>query len=98
MTQVSFKTTRQEMDLISEIADRAEKLGMIAGGYTRQTCVMDLCACHANGCPLDLRSLAKGPEFDFVHDIAGIARHIDRNTGKLKDHFLPRFARKTHEH
>lgn len=54
---------------------------------------MDLTATHANGCPLDFKKLLSFPPFDFNHDIYGIQRHIDRNTGKLKDFFLPRCSK-----
>jgi hypothetical protein len=53
---------------------------------------MDLTAAH-NACPLDLDRLATAPELDFWHDVYGIARHIDRETGQLGDCFLPRYAR-----
>lgn len=53
---------------------------------------MDLTACHANGCPLDLHKLEHAPEGDFLHDANGIACHIDRETGQLLHCFLPRCA------
>lgn len=46
----------------------------------------------ADGCPLKLEALAKADEANFAHDVFGIRRHIDRETGKLGDCFLPRFA------
>lgn len=54
---------------------------------------MDLVATHANGCPLDFAALLAFPVADFVHDVAGITRHLDRSTGELLDCFLPRCAR-----
>lgn len=51
---------------------------------------MDLTACHVSGNPLDLDKLAKFDAFDFIHDIAGIDRHLDRETGELRNCFLPR--------
>jgi hypothetical protein len=55
---------------------------------------MDLNAAHANGCPLDFQKLLDFPDFDFFHDVYGIARHIDRETGRIGDCFLPRCARR----
>jgi hypothetical protein len=55
---------------------------------------MDLEATHANGCPLDFAKLLACDDFDFLHDIGGIAMHLDRSTGVLKDCFLPRLAKK----
>lgn len=52
-----------------------------------------LLKCHTNGCPLDLARMAQHEnEFDIAHDVFGIARHMDRQTGELNNHFLPRFA------
>lgn len=54
---------------------------------------MDLIACHNGGCPLDFAAMAEFEDFSQVgHDIAGISRHLDRETGKLKGFFHPRFA------
>lgn len=58
----------------------------------KQDAMMDLDACHSNGCPLDFDKLEAFDDFNFTHDVAGIARHLDRRTGKLEDHFLPRCA------
>jgi len=56
------------------------------------TCaVMDLAACHLYAYPLDLRAMSHGDPFDVAHDIVGIARHLDRSTGKLSGCFCPRF-------
>lgn len=56
----------------------------------RQTLTMDLTACHANGCPINLVRLLDANDVDFGHDITGIQRHIDRRTGKLRRAFGPR--------
>jgi hypothetical protein len=53
---------------------------------------MDLMATHANGCPLDFAKLAGFDDFNLVHDVSGIQRHIDRDTGTLGGCFLPRCA------
>lgn len=55
---------------------------------------MDLCATHYT-CPLRLADLLAADEFNFVHDISGIMRHLNRQTGELGGCFLPRFARPT---
>lgn len=91
---ISFNTTEKEFDLIAKIADRAlvitERLGI---DYSRQTCLMDLTATHANGRKLRLAELAEAPDGDFAHDVLGIRRHLNRDTGKLENCFVPRFAR-----
>lgn len=53
---------------------------------------MNLTACHANGCPLDFARMAVADDFNLMHDVYGIDRHIDRETGKLGEMFRPRFA------
>ena len=93
MMEVSFKTSCEEIALIGKIADRADALGLLTGWYDRMTLVMDLSACHANGCPLDFDHLASADDFNLMHDVTGIANHIDRETGALSGHFLPRFSK-----
>lgn len=94
MTEPSFDVSPADHDLIQKIAERAVDLRSSLSVLDTE---MDVTACHANGCPLDLpRMLASGEagEYDFLHDVLGIARHLDRNSGALRDCFLPRFARK----
>jgi hypothetical protein len=50
---------------------------------------MDLAATDFT-CPLDLEKLLSFDDFSFIHDVTGIMAHLDRSTGNLKDHFLPR--------
>lgn len=91
---ISFDVTTAELDLVAEIAGRARA---VASGlripYTHQTIVMDLIATHANGRPLDFERLRDFPDGDFAHDVFGIRRHLNRETGELRDCFLPRCAR-----
>lgn len=103
MKIISFKTTKSEMQMIVAIVNRAQKLGIVTPakpgkqsghGYSRMTCDMDLTACHCNGNPLDLAALLGADDFNFTHDLCGIARHIDRETGKLMDCFVPRMSAK----
>lgn len=91
---VQFTTTGDEAKLIGKIAVRAAKLGMLTGWYDRQTLIMDMTAAHSNGCPIDFERLLSADDFNFAHDVAGIANHIDRETGKLAGHFLPRFSKR----
>lgn len=88
---VSFDTTQAERDLIKKIAARAVTIAKERFiKYSKQDCSMDITACHCNGNPLDLRKLLDADDFNFSHDVFGIARHIDRETGKLSNHFSPR--------
>lgn len=90
---ISFDVSRHELQVIGRIADRAVRVAAGIGFQLRkQTMMMDLMACVANGCPLKLDELEKADESNFAHDVFGIARHIDRETGKLGGCFVPRYA------
>lgn len=83
--------------MISAIACRATRVYAAMGQDVGPMSIcMDLEATHCNGCPLRLREMLEAlTEADYanvMHDICGINQHIDRSTGLLKDHFLPRFA------
>ncbi len=88
---VSFDVSPTDAALISQIVDRVEELSLAQGhSLDRLSTTMDLTAVHANGCPLDLAKLAAADNFNLLHDVFGIARHLDRKTGKLRDFFDPR--------
>jgi hypothetical protein len=97
--EVSFSTTKEEAHLIVRIIDRVTAYRRQVGGdpIDRMELQMDITACHANGCPLDLKKLLEAPDIDFVHDVFGIHYNIDRTTGKLENHFLPRCAQSQKE-
>lgn len=96
--EVSFDRTPTEDRLFKKIVARAVRLAKAHGQKLDGLSIhMDLTACHANGCPLDLKRLLAADDFNFSHDVLGIERHMCRDTGQLKDHFLPRFASKTQE-
>ena len=105
MKTASFDIGMTEYGIIHKIVDRAKQLGIVTqskrgrkthgvGGYSRITCYMDLIACHANGMALDLSALLESDDFNFAHDVCGIARHINRTTGEIEGCFVPRFALK----
>lgn len=100
-TSVPFMgASREELQLILQIVRRYESLLTEALPESdmppRVSMMMDLEACHCNGCPLDLAGLLQAPrDFDFMHDVAGIFRHLNRNTGELKGLFQPRYAART---
>ena len=52
---------------------------------------LDLESCHAV-CPLDLGGLLAAHPVNLAHDIGGINRHLDHDTGELVDCFCPRYA------
>lgn len=88
--------TETERNLISQIAKRGVEL------YSQNSIeadeidvMMDLTACHLNGCPLDLEKLSQADDFNLIHDLIGINQNISHKTGKLKNCFLPRSAAKS---
>lgn len=44
---------------------------------------------------LDYERLLSFPDFDFMHDVIGMLRHMDRSTCKLVGFFSPRCSRPT---
>lgn len=89
MKKINWDITTEDQNKINAICERVlktincDKLGLL----------MDVTTTHLNGCPLDLDGLLISENFDFFHDIVGIARNIDRKTGQLKNCFLPRYAK-----
>ena len=80
------KVTDEEMNVIKQIAKRAEK------NYAKHdikidliSTEMDLVAVHKGCCKLDLKKLLKFDDFNLAHDISGIARHLDRKNIELKN-------------
>ena len=80
---------KDELDAIFTIADR---VAIIVNGANRDVVALDLMECHTKACPLKLEALAKADDFNLMHDVSGIFRHMDSKAGKLTDCFLPRYA------
>jgi hypothetical protein len=95
---ISFKVTNSDFDLIQKIAARADALQRQHRSPRDQRektqFAMDVTAVHANGNPLRLADLLEADNFNFAHDVFGIERHLNRETGKLEDFFSPRFSRR----
>lgn len=92
---INWHVEENDRSRIMEIAKRAETLAKKHGvELSRRDLMMDLTACHANGNPLDLPGLQMADDGNFGHDVFGINRHIDRNTGKLLHCFVPRYSQR----
>lgn len=89
--QVSFDISQADAKLVSAIVKRAvataKSLGQTMDPVSTR---MDLIATHANGNPMDFAKLLAADDFNLAHDVLGIERHLDRQTGKLTNFFLPR--------
>lgn len=89
---INFNTTTHERRAIRHIARRALKVIRVED-LDRETIEMDLTACHLNGNPLNLDKLLVCDDFTLKHDVLGINRHLDRQTGKLQNLFSPRCSK-----
>lgn len=82
--------TRKEYATIGRIVDRAMK---VYPEGDRMSLMMSLEACTIL-CPMDWEGLEKAKGSDLGHDVFGIDRYIDKETGELTECFLPRYAQK----
>ncbi len=89
---VNFNCSKKDSDLIQKIAERYYKENPERGTLEddKISFIMDITATHCNGTPLDLEKLLAADKFNFYHDIQGIQRHLNRDTGKLMNCFHPR--------
>ena len=85
-------TSRETKQIIDIMLRAASLMNFESRGSSRLEVTMDLTACHLNGRRLDLEGLLTATPSDLIHDVAGIIRHIDRETGKLTGCFLPRYG------
>lgn len=81
-------TKLDEMKTISKIAKRAVKMYPV---LNHMSTVMDLDAVHEKT-PLQLAELLKADNFNFAHDVVGIANNLNRETKELENCFSPRFS------
>lgn len=88
-------TTKRQHELILMIMLRAQREELCGHEeYEAVTLAMDWAAMVNNGNPEPhLARLLDSSLFDFTHDICGVARHMDRATGKLGGCFVPRCTR-----
>ncbi|MCL2874704.1 MAG: hypothetical protein FWF12_00115 [Betaproteobacteria bacterium] len=96
---INFNISAADDDLIHKIVLRCEEAGTTKL-EDRLTLEMDMAACHASICKLDLRAMLewRGSMFDLTHDVLGIHNLLDRETGgfetgnPFRHHWWPRFA------
>jgi len=79
-----------DVDLIANIVRRTNDLDLKE--IDMVSLMLDITATHLNDTPLDLKGLLDAELTDFVHDVFGIMKHINRRAGKLEDGFVPRYA------
>ena len=76
------KITRRAADIYTKHGHKADILSI----------EMDLSVVHTNCGGLRLDDMLKADDGNLMHDIGGIARHLNRKTFELEDCFLPRFS------
>lgn len=87
------ETSHAEMETIGKIADRAVSLyAQHDVRAERMDVLMDMMCVHGQIQKLRLADLLVADDFNFLHDVGGINRHLDREHYLLTDHFSPRFS------
>lgn len=83
----------EEVKLIHQIAKRGAEYAFAHGreDIGLMDLTMSTAAAHVTT-GLDLERLLSADQENFVHDVFGINRYVDRETGELRDNFLPRFS------
>ena len=99
MKKFNFLTSERDATHIREILRRLEEIAqleeyeqILADRGDQVSLILNLIICHNHACRIDLEALANAPIEQFLHDLLGIARHLDGSTGELMDCFLPRHA------
>ena len=82
-----MSVSKEDSELIHAITVRANKVM----NTNVMSLDMDITAAHLSN-PLALQMLLDADDENFFHDVGGITRHIDRQTGVLQDCFSPRFS------
>lgn len=90
INEIRFDISKKDSKILSDILQRVRNTWSDIDTIDME---MDLTATHANGMPLDFQKLYGADFGNFAHDILGIRRHLNRETGKLMNHFVPRCAK-----
>jgi hypothetical protein len=93
-SMVDFATlTDEERVVVGKIIERAQAMwrGFGLRPPSKLNLTMDICAVHAR-MPLRLAEWLEADDFNFSHDIGGIVKHMNRQTGELEGFFVPRFC------
>ena len=83
-------TRRNEIELIGKSVARAREKNCMWKDELTMFMDLELAIQHFN---IDIRKLYEFDDFNFVHDIVGIQKHINRSTLSFDNRFLPRSAR-----
>lgn len=67
--KAAYEVQRQ---IMHRAGNMAKELGI---NYPNLDILMDIDACHCNGCPLQLQALLDADDANFAHDVFGIRQH-----------------------
>lgn len=81
---------KQENEIIYEIAKR----GSMLTGCSLLDFAMDIEAVHTRCGGLRLQDFLDADNVNFLHDLAGIRQNLNRDTIKLENCFVPRYAKR----
>lgn len=80
---------KEEFKIIAAIAKRAEEMDLLM--FDRLSLIMDLQ--HATEeFNLRFEEFLNADDYNFAHDIWGIQKNFNRETQKMDNCFIPRFA------
>ena len=82
--------SKDEKLLIMKIAERADEMDLLL--FDRMSLIMDIEVAHAE-VGLRLDDFLNADDLNFAHDVVGIQQNVDRQSKKLQNLFLPRFAK-----
>lgn len=85
----NFNLSQEENTLVLKIERRIRRIWPDENSMWR---VMDIVAVHNHTCRLRLTALLNADDFNFAHDVMGIAKHLDRESITLKHGFWPRYS------
>lgn len=91
---LAVKLSKADNDAIHAIVERGKKRGIIGKGYSPTTATIDIHYVMAT-IGMRLQDWLESANFDFSHDLVGIAKNLNRETGTMENGFHPRFASHT---
>lgn len=97
-TMTEGRLTKADAERIMQIVDRTLPLIMpivvLSNAQARMFKLALFCDIAVIHLSLGLRldELTRAENFDLIHDVMGIYQNLDRETGTLRDCFMPRFV------
>lgn len=89
MKDINWSVSNEDRELILAIVKRAKKFDEKIDVVSLQ---MDIVATHNHIQPLRLEEWLNSDDFNFLHDVAGIMNHLNRETVELERCWYPRFS------